>query len=367
MLNPKAYYPAPRPRPVPVYYPRPPRPARQPLRIILLVLLFAGLLLTSIALIVQFIYRPPSINHTPVSTGVANSPVSLNATVFGGGSWVQNVTLHYNLVKNALWKTKSMTVTPNASNPYLAVIPGSEVTSSIAYYIEAVNALGASANTVGYLVQVKDFNMSAQVPGLVLSAGGGNTTTITVGSLGGFGSSVSLSMSGLPSGVTASFNPVSLSPPANGIVTSSLALSSTTSAPAGTYTAALSASSGNLTHTRSLNLKVNPPRDFDILITPTFADIRRGAAASYTVTLNAKNGYIGGITLSVSGLPTGIKYTFGTYHNKTGLGGTLQNVTLVVSTNLLSALSITPPYTLAVSATDGVLTHTATVTLVVRP
>ena len=361
---PLAYYPP--PRPLPPYYPRP-RPSRQPLRVLLLLILFAGLLLTSTALVILFIYRPPGITHSPVSTGLANSPVSLNATVFGGGSWVQNVTLHYNVVDRGVWQTKPMTLPQTGFQPYLAVIPGKEVTASITYYIEAVNALGLSTNTITYFVLVRDFNISSQIPSLVLSAGTSNSTTVAVGSEGGFSSSVSLSMSGLPTGVSASFNPPAVTPPANGVVTSKMMLSSTTSAPAGTYTTTFTGSSGNLTHTHILTVRVNPPRDFDISVSPTTHDIRRGAAAHYRVTLTAKNGYVGEITLSVSGLPTGIKYTFTTFHNKTGLAGTLQNVTLVVSTNLLSPLATTPPFTLTIKATDGVLTHTAVVTLKVRP
>ncbi len=363
---PLAYYPPPRPRPIPPYYPRP-RPQRQPLRVLLLVILFAGLLLTSTALVILFIYRPPSITHTPVTTGLANSPVSLNATAFGGGIWVQNVTLHYNVVDKGGWKTKEMTLPPTGFQPYLAVIPGNEVTASIAYYIEVVNALGLSANTITYFVLVRDFNITSQIPSLVLSAGTSNSTTVVVGSEGGFTSSVTLSMTGLPSGVSASFSPPSVTPPANGVVSSTMTLSSTTSAPAGTYTTTLTGTFGNLTHSRTMTVKVNPPPDLEISMSPTSNDIRRGAAAFYTVTLRAKNGYVGGITLSVSGLPNGIKYTFTTFQNKTGLAGTLQNVTLMVSTNLLSPLAITPPFTLTITATDGVITHTAVVTLTVRP
>ncbi|MEM3004198.1 MAG: hypothetical protein QXO25_00355 [Candidatus Bathyarchaeia archaeon] len=361
-----AYYPQPRPRPTPLYYPRP-RPTRPPLRVLLLVILFAGLLLTSTALVILFIYRPPSIDHTPVTTGLANSPLSLNATAFGGGIWVQNVTLHYNVVDRGVWKAREMTLPPTGFQPYLAVIPGGEVTASVAYYIEVVNAFGLSAHTVTYFVLVRDFNVTTQIPGLVLSAGTSNSTTVVVGSEGGFTSSVSLSMAGLPSGVSASFNPPSVTPPANGVVTSTLTLSSTTSAPAGTYTATLTGSFGNLTHTRTMAVKVNPPPDFEISVTPSSNDIRRGAAAYYTVTLRAKNGYAGEVDLSVSGVPRGIKYTFTTFQNRTWLGGALQNVTLVVSTNLLSPLAITPPFTLTITATDGVLTHTAVVTLKVRP
>jgi hypothetical protein len=57
-------------------------------------------------------------------------------------------------------------------------------------------------------------------------------------------------------------------------------------------------------------------------------------------------------------------YRFETFQNKIGLGGTFQNVTLVIVTNALSPLG---DFTLTITATDFTLTHTATVTLAVRP
>ena len=356
----RGYYPP--SRTYPRYYP--PRPPRQSLRVILLVILFAGLLLTSAALIVSFIYKPPSIVHTPVSTGLANSPIYVNATVFGGGLWVQNVTLYYDVFDRGVWQTKPMTLPPEGTQPYSAVIPGNEVTSSITYYIMAVNALGLSTNTIGYFVLVRDFNVTAMLPSLVISAGTSNGTTVRVGSEGGFSSSVSLSMTGLPSGVSASFNPPSVTPAPNGVATSALTISSTTSAPAGTYTVNVVGTFGNLTHSYPMTLKVNPPRDFSISATPTSNTIIRGQAASFTVSLTALNGYIGTLNLSVTGLDVNMYYRFETFQNKINLGGTFQNVTLVIVTNALSPLG---DFTLTITATDFTLTHTATMTLTVRP
>jgi len=115
-----------------------------------------------------------------------------------------------------------------------------------------------------------------------------------------------------------------------------------------------------------LTVKVNPPRDFDISVTPNILEIRRGAAAFYNVTMNAKNGYVHAVVLSASGLPTNIRYTFTTFQNTTGLGGTFQQVILMVTTNNLSPLGT---FTMTVQATElnGTLTHTAQVTLTVRP
>ncbi len=356
----RAYYPP--SRYAPRYYP--PRPSRQPLRILLLVLLFAGLLLTSAALIVQFIYRPPSIVHTPVSTGLANSPVYINASVFGGGLWVQNVTLYYNVFDKGVWQTKPMTLPPEGTQPYSAVIPGNEVSSSITYYILAVNALGLSTNTIGYFVLVRDFNVTAMLPSLVLSAGTSNGTTVKVGSEGGFSSSLSLSMTGLPSGVSASFNPPAVTPPSNGVSTSALTLSSTTSAPPGTYTVNVVGTFGNLTHSYPMTLKVNPPRDFSISATPPSNTIIRGQPAYYTVNLNALNGYVGTVTLSVTGLEGNMYYRFETFQSKINLAKTSESVTLVIVTNPLSPLG---DFTLTISATDTVITHSATVALTVQP
>lgn len=360
-----AYYPPPRSRPAPTYYPR---PSRQPLRILLLVILFAGLLLTSTALIFLFIYRPPGITHTPVVQGLANSPVSLNATIVGGGTWLQNATLHYNVVDEGVWRKKLMELPPSGVQPYVAVISGSEVTSDITYYIEAVNSLGLSTNTRAYFIQVKNFNISTEAKRLVFSAGYGNSTVVTVGSLRGFNSPVSLSITGLPSGVTATFYPQTVTPPSNGLATSTLTFSSATSAPPGIYTLTVTGWSGNLTHTSTLTIRVNPPRDFDISATPTSIEIRRGSAAYYNVTLTARNGYSGDVSLQVSGLPTGgfggIRYTFTTYRNTTSLSGTVQRLVLVISTTALSPLGT---YNLTITATDGVLTHTTEVALNVKP
>src|SRR5205823_5711351 len=62
------------------------------------------------------------------------------------------------------------------------------------------------------------------------------TSTITVTSQNGFNSATTLSASGLPSGVTATFSPNPVTPPANGSATSTLAFTASSSAASGTST-----------------------------------------------------------------------------------------------------------------------------------
>ncbi|PYX91112.1 MAG: hypothetical protein DMG67_11130 [Acidobacteria bacterium] len=97
-----------------------------------------------------------------------------------------------------------------------------------------------------------DFTLSASPNTLSITQGASGSSTITVNPVNGFTGSVSLSASGLPSGVTASFNPASTTG------TSTLTLSASSTATTGTSTVTITGVSGSLTHTTSIRLTVNP-------------------------------------------------------------------------------------------------------------
>jgi uncharacterized membrane protein len=83
-----------------------------------------------------------------------------------------------------------------------------------------------------------------------------------------------------------------------------------------------------------------------------------GNTANYTATVAALNGYAGTVNLSVSGLPAGASPLF-TPPSVTGSGISGLAITTTAGTTLSGS------YPLVITATDGVLTHTANVTLVV--
>jgi len=97
-----------------------------------------------------------------------------------------------------------------------------------------------------------DFNLSANPNTVTITQGTSGTSTITVNDLNGFTGSVTLSASGLPSGVTAMFgtNPTTS--------TSLLTLSASATATTGTVTVTVQGVSGSLTHTTTISLTVNP-------------------------------------------------------------------------------------------------------------
>jgi uncharacterized membrane protein len=99
---------------------------------------------------------------------------------------------------------------------------------------------------------VPNFSLSASSTTVALNQGATATDTITVTPSGGFNSSVALSVSGVPAGVTASLNPAST----NG--TSTLTFTASSTATTGTSSVTVTGTSGTLTHTASLTLTVNP-------------------------------------------------------------------------------------------------------------
>jgi Big-like domain-containing protein/immune inhibitor InhA-like protein len=101
-----------------------------------------------------------------------------------------------------------------------------------------------------------DYAVSASPSSLSLTQGTSGTSTITVGSLNGFNSAVALTASGLPSGVTATFAPSSVTPPANGSATSTLTLTASATATTGTSTVTVTGTSGSTTRSTSISLTV---------------------------------------------------------------------------------------------------------------
>lgn len=96
-----------------------------------------------------------------------------------------------------------------------------------------------------------DFSLSASPSSRTVVRGGSTSYTVTISSSGGFSDSVTLSVSGLPSGAGGSFSP-------NPATTSSSTLSVTTSptTPTGTSTLTITGVSGSLTRSTTVTLSV---------------------------------------------------------------------------------------------------------------
>jgi hypothetical protein len=105
-----------------------------------------------------------------------------------------------------------------------------------------------------------DFSIEASPTSLTIQQGSSDTSVITVMSIGGFNQPVQLTVSGAPSGVTATLDPEQVTPPPDGSTTSTLTVSVATTATPGSYTLTVTGTNGTLTHNIDISLEIaNPP------------------------------------------------------------------------------------------------------------
>jgi hypothetical protein len=204
-----------------------------------------------------------------------------------------------------------------------------------------------------------DFSLSASPAGLSVAQGGSGSTTISTSVSGGFSSAVSLSLSGLPSGVTASFTPTAIAAPGNG--SSTLTFSASSTAPTGSSTVTVTASGGGVTHTTTVALTVTPTAtpDFTLSNSPGSLSVAQGSSGSSTISTTVSGGFNSAISLSASSLPSGVTVTFNPASIAAPGGG---SSTLTFSA---SSTATTGTTNISVMAIGGGITHTATLALTI--
>jgi len=197
----------------------------------------------------------------------------------------------------------------------------------------------------------QDFSLSVSPPSVPVAQGGTGSSTVTVSPIGGFTGSVALSASGLPSGVTASFVPVSTTG------TSTVTFTASSTATAGVASVTIRGTSGSLTHTTTVSLNVTGVQTPDFSLSAANATLTQGGTASSAIRVTPSGGFTGSVALSVSGLPVGVTASFNPA--STTAGSTL--------TFAASATATTGAANLTVTGRSGTLTHTATLVLTVNP
>ena len=202
-----------------------------------------------------------------------------------------------------------------------------------------------------------DFSLSVAPTSIALNAGGVTQQVIvTVTAINTFSSSVAIAVSGLPAGVTAAPVSVTVAPGASQAIT----LTASASAAAGTSTITLTGSSGSLSHTATFTLTITAaqPPDFSLTINPTSLTLTTGALGQQTaVSATGLNGFTSSVSVSISGLPTGVTVAPATL---TLAPGTPQSLTLTAAANATIGTS-----SVVIQGQSGSLSHTATLSLTV--
>jgi len=211
-----------------------------------------------------------------------------------------------------------------------------------------INSLGGNSGP--------GFSLSASPASVSIVQGGSGSSTITSTVTGGFNSSITLTASGQPSGVTVGFTPGSIT----GAGTSTMNISVASSTVAGTYTITVTGTSGSTVATTTVSLTVTTTTpSFNISAAPSSITVHRGSSGSFTVTTTVSGGFNSPISLSTTG--QGVRQTVKFTPNPIPAPGAgTSTLTITVATNAtIGTKKIT------ITGKSGSLTKTTTVTLVI--
>ena len=155
----------------------------------------------------------------------------------------------------------------SADGPFISIANGltartytdAGLTNGTTYYylVTAGNGEGArlDSNIASAAPLKPDFSLSLGSSAILMPPGATGAATVSALAIGGFSDAVTLSVSGLPTGVTASFSP----PAFSGAGQSLLTLTADLSAPFATAAVTVSALSGSLAHSATFVLYVAAP------------------------------------------------------------------------------------------------------------
>ncbi len=235
---------------------------------------------------------------------------------------------------------------------------GLTASTTYSYTVRAFDASGkrssatASLNATTQAV-TQDYSVAASPGALSVARGASGSTAVAI-SRTNFTGAVTMSASGLPSGVSVTFNPSAAT--TGNSVTATFAASSTATLGAATVT--LTATSGSLSRSTAVSLTVTGtvPSDFAVASSPGSLSVARGASGASTIAINRTN-FTGAVTMSASGLPSGVTVAFNPSAATTG-----NSVTATFSASSTATLGAA---TVTITATSGSTTRTTTVALTV--
>jgi PKD repeat protein len=291
-----------------------------------------------------------------------SSPVSLQA---------------YNIPGTVLTGTgfTPQTVTPPAngsvSATFKVVTNNSTPTGSTTIYIYGDGGALSRSTSINLTVNpppVPDFTVSVDGSTQTVRQGDAGSFTLNVQSVNGFNSPISLYALNLPPGYVAQstrWSSQTLTPPANGLASSSLTITTGGATQTGTFPIILRGVSGSLTRDTTVNLIVTgSSADFSIDASPATQTVLQGETGSFNVNIHSLNGFSNSVSLYALNLPPGY-VAQGTAWNPSSVAPSANGVvgsTLTIRTNGATQAGT---FNLTLRGVSGNLTRDTNVSLTV--
>jgi subtilase family serine protease len=286
-----------------------------------------------------------------ITLGIGTSS-STYVYVYGNNGFSGNVTMSMCGLPSGI--TASFSPNPISLSGYSN---WSQLTLTASGSVAAGSYTATLTGTSGSVTASTSFTISVAAPGftlfssyssLTIGQGGSGTAWVYANGTNGFNGSVTLSLGALPSGVTAAFDPNPTT------YSSAITFSATNSAPTGTYPVTITGTSGSIVATTTMMLTVAAP-SFTLSPGQSAYTLNQGASFQSYLYSNGANGFSGAVTLSASGLPSGVTLSFGT------------NPTTYYSSMTFTASSSATPgtSTVTITGTSGSITASTTVTVTV--
>ncbi len=272
-----------------------------------------------------------SVTGVPTGTTASFNPQSIPAP--GTGS----TTMTVNVGANTPVGNYTMTVTGN----------GGGVQQNVAITLTVSAAQGAN------------FTLSASPASLSIQQGNQGSSTITSAITGGFNGAISLSASGMPSGTTVSFNPATIPAPGSGNSTMTITVGAST--PAGNYPITVTGNGGGVQQNTTVTLTVTAQQqpNFSLSASPASLSVQQGNHGSSTITSTVSGGFDAAISLSATGMPSGVTVGFNPQTIPApGSGNSAMTITVAASTPVGN-------YPIIVAGNGGGVQQNTTVTLTV--
>lgn len=291
----------------------------------------------------------PSFTLSASDTTVTQGKTAATSTyVYDQNGFNGNVTLTVSGLPAGV--TAQFSPNPTTGSSVLTLLASSTATAGDATLtITGTSGSYSATTTMTLSVKVPSFSLS-NTTSLSLGTTSGSTTTdwIYVNDLYGFSGNVTLSVAGLPTGVSAKFatNPASYS--------SLMTLTADGTAVAGSYPLTITGTSGSLTATTSTTLAVGAP-GFTLSTNSSSMSVAQGGTQTNSLYVSDQFGFSGSVALSASNLPTGLSVSFS------------PTSTTYYSTITVTASSATAAgtYPITITGVSGSITKTTTLSVVV--